>query len=98
MARDQVRYAIITPVEQMALVQMARCDRLGWHAELAEVGNEQAEDRGGAVQGPPLRPGSRHPLRALVSSIQAESARPGGDAIQVAPLASDLDVCLVDPP
>jgi hypothetical protein len=52
-----------------ALVQIARSDRLRWRAALAEVGDGQAKDRRGAVQGSPLRPGSRHPVRALVSSI-----------------------------
>ena len=41
----------------MALVQMDRSDRLGWYVELAEVDNERAEGRGGAVQRPPLRSG-----------------------------------------
>ena len=52
-----------------ALVQMTRSNRLGWHAERAEVGNGQAENRGGAVQGSTLRSRNRHPVRALVSSI-----------------------------
>jgi hypothetical protein len=62
-----------------ALVQMARSDRLGCHAELAEVGNGQADERRGAVRGSSLRPRNHHSVRALVSSIQAQSARPGGD-------------------
>jgi hypothetical protein len=48
-------------------------------AEWLRVGNGQAEERGGTVRGSPLRPRSHHPVRALVSSIQAEPARPGGD-------------------
>src|ERR1700720_2845350 len=64
-------------LRERALVQMDRSDRLSWYAELAEVDNERAEGRGGAVQRPPLRSGDRHPVRALVSSIQAEFARPG---------------------
>ena len=50
-------------------------------AEWLRVGNGQAEERGGAVRGSPLRPRSHHPVRALVSSIQAEPARSGGDDI-----------------
>jgi len=53
----------------MALVQMARSDRLCWRAEQAEVGNGQAEDCRRAVQGSPLRPRHRYPVRALVSSL-----------------------------
>ena len=52
-----------------ALVQTARCDRLRWHAERAEVGNGQTEDCRRPVQGSPLRPRRRHPVRALVSSL-----------------------------
>src|SRR6516164_11808533 len=52
-----------------ALVQTARSDRLRWHAERAEVGNGQTEDCRRAVQGSPLRPRRRHPVRALVSSL-----------------------------
>src|ERR1700676_4410699 len=37
--------------------------------ERAEVGNGQAENRGGAVQGSTLRSRNRHPVRVLVSSI-----------------------------
>src|SRR5712692_10722915 len=66
-------------IQPKALVQMARSDELPWHAELAEVGDGQAKDRRGAVQGSPLRSRDRHPVRALVSSVQAESARLGGD-------------------
>src|SRR6266404_3074941 len=58
-----------------ALVQMVRCDQLRWHAERAEVSDGQAEERGGIVQGSPLRPRDRHPVRALVFSVQAEPAR-----------------------
>src|ERR1700739_4944351 len=53
----------------MALVQTARSDRLRWYAERAEVGNGQTEDCRRAVQGSPLRPRRRHPVRALVSSL-----------------------------
>src|ERR1700724_2829594 len=59
---------------QADLVQMTRSDQLGWHAELAEVDNERAEDRGEAVQGSPLRPRSHHPVRSLVSPVQGQSA------------------------
>jgi len=44
-------------LRERALVQMDRSDRLSWYAELAEVDNERAEGRGGAVQRPPLRSG-----------------------------------------
>jgi Chaperonin 10 Kd subunit len=53
----------------VALVQTARPDRLRWYAERAEVGNGQTEDCRRAVQGSPLRPRRRHPVRALVSSL-----------------------------
>jgi transposase-like protein len=43
------------------------------------VGDGQAEERGGNVQGSRFQPRSHHPVRALVSSIQAEPARLGGD-------------------
>src|SRR5258707_9530804 len=66
-------------VTRWALVQSARSDRLCWRLNWLRVGNGQAEERGGAVRGSPLRPRSHHPVRALVSSIQAEPARPGGD-------------------
>jgi hypothetical protein len=36
-------------VDHRALVQMMRSDQLGWHAERAEVVDEQAEGGGGAV-------------------------------------------------
>src|ERR1700724_3738037 len=72
-ATPQRAISLIALLATLVLLQMARSDRLGWHAELAEVDNERAEDRGGAVQESPLRPGRRHPVRALVSSIQAES-------------------------
>src|SRR5260370_4536600 len=62
-----------------ALVQMAMPDQLGWRAERAEVVDGQAEGGSGAVRRSPLRPRSHHPVRALVSSLQAQSARPGGD-------------------
>ena len=41
--------------------------------------SSQAEGGSGAVRGSPLRPQIHHPVRSLVSSIQAQSARPGGD-------------------
>src|SRR5712675_940337 len=50
-------------VRALALVQMARSDRLCWRAEQAEVGNGQAEDCRRAVQGSPLRPRHRYPVR-----------------------------------
>src|ERR1700731_1461970 len=61
----------------LALVQMAATDQLHWRAELAEVVDGQAEGGSGAVRGSPLRPRSHHPVRALVSSVQAQSARLG---------------------
>src|SRR5260221_11588183 len=64
---------------ETALVQTARSDRLCWRLNWLRVGNGQAEERGGAVRGSPLRPRSYRPVRALASSIQAEPARPGGD-------------------
>src|SRR6476620_8441924 len=57
-----------------ALVQMTRSDQLGLYAELAEVDNERAEDRGEAVQGSPLRPRSHHPVRSVVSPVHGQSA------------------------
>src|SRR5215471_21448883 len=62
-----------------ALVQMTVPDRLSWRAELAEVVDGQAEGDSGVVRRSPLRPRSHHPVRALVSSVQAQSARLGGD-------------------
>ena len=50
-----------------------------------------AEDRRGAVQGPPVRPGDRHPVRALVSSFPAESARLGGDDRRARPVDGAYD-------
>ena len=78
-------------LRERALVQMDRSDRLSWYAELAEVDNERAEGRGGAVQRPPLRSGDRHPVRALVSSIQAEFARPGGNDGRARPVDGAYD-------
>src|SRR5467141_512064 len=74
-----------------ALVQMMRSDQLRWHAERAEVSDGQAEERGGVVQGSPLRPRDRHPVRALVSSVQAEPARPGGDDGRARPVDGAYD-------
>jgi hypothetical protein len=59
----------------MALVQIAVSARLRWRAELAEVIDGQAEGGSGAVRGSPRRPRSHHPVRAPVSSVQAQSAR-----------------------
>jgi hypothetical protein len=58
-------HAVHQKVADMALVQMARSDRLRYPVELVEVGNEQAEGRRRAVQGAPLRARDRHPVRAL---------------------------------
>src|ERR1700730_7649816 len=58
---------------------MVGSDRLRWHAELVEVVDGQAEGVSGVVRGSPLRPRSHHHVRALVSSVQAQSARLGGD-------------------
>src|SRR5258708_22759146 len=74
-----------------ALVQTARSDRLGWRPNWLRVGNGQAEERGGAVRGSPLRPRSYHPVRTLVSSIQAEPARPGGDDGRARPVDGAYD-------
>src|SRR5258706_16306082 len=60
-------------------------------AEWLRVGNGQAEERGGAVRGSPLRPRSHHPVRALVPSIQAEPARPGGDDGRARPVDGAYD-------
>src|SRR5262245_21810236 len=56
------------------LVQMMALDRLRWGAELTEVVDGQAEGDREVVRGSPLRPRSHHPMRALVSSVQAQSA------------------------
>src|ERR1700731_4771020 len=74
-----------------ALVQMAASDRLRWHAELAEVVDGQAEGVSGVVRGSPLRPRSHHPVRALVSSVQAEPARSGGDDGRARPVDGAYD-------
>src|SRR6267378_3692621 len=74
-----------------ALVQLMRSDELRWHAERTEVSDGQAEERGGVVQGSPLRPRDRHPVRALVSSVQAEPARSGGDDGRARPVDSTFD-------
>src|SRR5882762_8308580 len=60
-------------------------------AEWLRVGNGQAEEHGGAVRGSPLRPRSHHSVRALVSSIQAESARPDGDDGRARPVDGAYD-------
>src|ERR1700737_2309774 len=78
-------------VADRALVQMAVADRLGWRAELAEVVDGQAEGGGGAVRRSPLRPRSHHPVRALVSSVQAQSARPGRDDCRARPVDGSYD-------
>src|SRR5216683_6344013 len=76
---------------EWALVQTARSDRLCWRLNWLRVGNGQAEERGGAVRGSPLRPRSYHLVRALVSSIQAEPARPGGDDGRARPVDGAYD-------
>src|SRR5216683_762501 len=78
-------------VTRWALVQSARSDRLCWRLNWLRVGNGQAEERGGIVRGSPLRPRSHHPVRALVSSIQAEPARPGGDDGRARPVDGAYD-------
>src|SRR6266852_7143698 len=60
-------------------------------AEWLRAGNGQAEEHGGIVRGSPLRPRSHHPVRALVSSIQAEPARPGGDDGRARPVDGAYD-------
>src|SRR5438876_7824570 len=70
---------------------MIPSDQLRWHAERAEVSDGQAEERGGVVQGSSLRPRDRHPVRALVSSVQAEPARPGGDDGRTRPVDGTYD-------
>src|SRR6202048_5217045 len=74
-----------------ALVQMAAADQLHWRAELAEVVDGQAEGGSGAVRGSPLRPRSHHPVRALVPSLQAQSARLGGDDGRAQPVDGAYD-------
>src|SRR3984893_4013367 len=74
-----------------ALEQMAASDRLRWHAELVEVVDGQAEGVSGVVRGSPLRPRSHHPVRALVSSVQAEPARSGGDDGRARPVDGAYD-------
>src|SRR6266478_5221582 len=74
-----------------ALVQMAAADQLHWRAELAEVVDGQAEGGSGAVRGSPLRPRSHHPVRALVSSVQAQSARLGEGDGRARPVDSAYD-------
>src|SRR5216683_6456391 len=78
-------------VTRWALVQSARSDRLCWRLNWLRVGNGQAEEHGGAVRGSPLRPRSHHSVRALVSSIQGESARPGGDDGRARPVDGAYD-------
>src|SRR5260370_29397448 len=82
----RIKYLVVAATQSslctarcQALVQMAMPDQLGWRAERAEVVDGQAEGGSGAFRGSPLRPRSHHPVRALVSSIQAQSARSGGD-------------------
>src|SRR5438128_8648426 len=72
-------YSMPLTFSPRALVQMAVPDQLGWGVELAEVVDGQAEGGSGAVRRSPLRPRSHHPVCALVSSVQAQSARLGGD-------------------
>src|SRR5215469_10333308 len=66
-------------------------DRLSWRAELAEVVDGQAEGDSGVVRRSPLRPRSHHPVRALVSSVQAQSARLGGDNGRARPVDGAYD-------
>src|SRR5258708_27126486 len=70
---------------------MAATDQLHWRAELAEVVDGQAEGGSGAVRGSPLRPRSHHPVRALVSSVQAQSARLGRDDGRARPVDGAYD-------
>src|SRR5207253_9890312 len=72
--RISARWPIATWVSWVALVQMAVSDQVRWRAKRAEVSDGQAEERGAAVQVSTLRPRHRHPVRALVSSLQAEPA------------------------
>src|ERR1700731_5387874 len=60
-------------------------------AELSEGGHGQADGRRATIRGSPLRPRSHHPVRALVSSIQAEPARPGGDDGRARPVDGAYD-------
>src|SRR5205823_3686955 len=83
---DATREVVLT-----ALVQMAAADQLHWRAELAEVVDGQAEGGSGAVRGSPLRPRSHHPVRALVSSVQAQSARLGRDDGRARPVDGAYD-------
>src|SRR5262249_23672102 len=61
-------------LSKTVLVQMMALDRLRWGVELTEVVDGQAEGDREVVRGSPLRPRSHHPMRALVSSVQAQSA------------------------
>src|SRR5467141_2950696 len=70
---------------------MAATDQLHWRAELAGVVDGQAEGGSGAVRGSPLRPRSHHPVRALVSSVQAQSARLGRDDGRARPVDGAYD-------
>src|ERR1700720_73489 len=70
---------------------MAATDQLHWRAELAEVVDGQAEGGSGSVRRSPLRPRSHHPVRALVSSVQAQSARPGRDDGRARPVDGAYD-------
>src|ERR1700722_8793157 len=60
-------------------------------AELPEGGHEQADGRRATVRRSPLRSRGHHPVRALVSSLQAEPARPGGDDGRTRPVAGPYD-------
>src|ERR1700731_4058394 len=60
-------------------------------AELSEGGHGQVDGRRATVRGSPLRPRGHHPVRALVSSLQAEPARPGGDDGRTRPVAGPYD-------
>src|ERR1700722_18206372 len=62
-----------------ALGQTAGSGPLWCRPSCRRGGHGQADGRRATVRGSPLRPRGHHPVRALVSSLQAEPARPGGD-------------------
>jgi hypothetical protein len=70
-------------------------DRLRWRLNWLRVGVGPAEERGRAGRGSPLRPRNHHSMRALVSSVQAEPARPGGDDGRAGPVDGAYDHCAV---
>ena len=61
-------------------------------------GSERIEGHPGAVRGPTLRPGSHHIVRALVSSVQAQPAGPGGDDVGARPVDRSHDHHALGPP